>query len=615
MSFTYPLALLGLLAIPVIILIYILTSKYTEQTVTSTYIWNLSDKFLKRKNPLSGITGLIALILQILTVILITLVLAHPIITLPNAAKNYCFVLDASSSMNTVEDGETRFDRAQDEIINVIKKSKRGSAYSLVTVSDESVIIFESVTNKDIAIELVEKTEPTHTTADHKSVLNTAQELFNKETSSLIYLVTDKSYEEHQNVEKIINVANENTGNAAIYDVDYLHAANKLTVTANAISYIDTKTVTVNLLVNGKRVTSKSVDLTAGEQTAFSIEAAVDSFESFTVEIQDKDAYMLDNSVTSYNLKSDKSYSILIVTETGFFLEAVIDSLIDSDITTVSPDEYETMTDKYGLYIFDNYSPAELPDGAVWLINPQKNIENAGFSVKTSVQLPSPEPIQISNNTSTQVRKLLQGLDDGDIYVANYLKFSGIYLSHYTLYSYDSNPLIFAGANGLGNRQVVFGFDLHESDFALSTNYVMLARNLLQYCFPDVVDKSNYTVGEDALVNIVANASSITATSPSGEDIYMETDGSSAVLKLDEIGTYRIELKVAGASSVYNIFSAADLDESKPSEVGESFSLSGEKTDAKIDGQLDPIIVLFIILLLLFIADWGVYIYEKYQLR
>ena len=94
MSFTYPLALLGLIAIPVIILIYILNSKYTEQTVTSTYLWNLSDKFMKRKNPLNGITGLIGLILQILTVIIITLVLAHPIFTLPNAAKNYCFVYE-----------------------------------------------------------------------------------------------------------------------------------------------------------------------------------------------------------------------------------------------------------------------------------------------------------------------------------------------------------------------------------------------------------------------------------------------------------------------------------------------------------------------------------------
>ena len=56
MRFLFPLGLLGLIGIPVIIIIYILQSKFTEQTVNSNYIWHLSDRFLKRKNPLSGIT-------------------------------------------------------------------------------------------------------------------------------------------------------------------------------------------------------------------------------------------------------------------------------------------------------------------------------------------------------------------------------------------------------------------------------------------------------------------------------------------------------------------------------------------------------------------------------
>ena len=99
MSFLYPIGLLGLIGIPVIILIYILQSKYTEQTVNSTYIWHLSDKFLKRKNPLSGMTGIISLILQLLMVLIISFAISRPIITLPGAAYNYCFVLDASSSL------------------------------------------------------------------------------------------------------------------------------------------------------------------------------------------------------------------------------------------------------------------------------------------------------------------------------------------------------------------------------------------------------------------------------------------------------------------------------------------------------------------------------------
>ena len=43
--------------------------------------------------------------------------------------------------------------------------------------------------------------------------------------------------------------------------------------------------------------------------------------------------------------------------------------------------------------------------------------------------------------------------------------------------------------------------------------------------------------------------------------------------------------------------------------------LSGERVDIGTDGEFDPLMLLFACLALLFIADWGVYCYEKYQLR
>ena len=69
MRFLYPLGLLALIGVPLLIIIYILRSKYNEQTVPSTYLWTLSEKFFKRRNPFSGLTGIISLILQILMVV------------------------------------------------------------------------------------------------------------------------------------------------------------------------------------------------------------------------------------------------------------------------------------------------------------------------------------------------------------------------------------------------------------------------------------------------------------------------------------------------------------------------------------------------------------------
>ena len=54
MTFRYPFALLGLIAIPILIIIYIIRNKYKEVTAPTTYIWEVAAKMLKRKNPFSA---------------------------------------------------------------------------------------------------------------------------------------------------------------------------------------------------------------------------------------------------------------------------------------------------------------------------------------------------------------------------------------------------------------------------------------------------------------------------------------------------------------------------------------------------------------------------------
>ena len=614
MSFLHPLGLLGLIGIPIVIIIYILRSKYNEQTISSTYIWELSEKFLKRRNPLSGLTGLISLILQILTVTVISLAIARPVFVLPDAANDYCFVLDASGSMNIEHGKATRFDAAKDEINRVIKKAKDGSSFTLLCVSDESVITFQNITDKKYAMELVDGAEPEAVASDTARLLNTAQAYFTENPSSIMYLVTDKSYSKSENIE-VITVTDEKT-NFAVSDVEYSHSGGKLTVTASVVSYGADADLNISLSVDGEKKNDGSLSVKAGELTPVTLECSVPGFSSFEVKILNSDAYGADNSVTRYNLESDKTYSTLIVSETGFFFEAVLDALLDSEVVVVTPEEYEKLSEAtYGLYIFDSYEPSVLPNGAVWLINPDTNIKDSGFNVKGKISMPESDAIRKSASTSTMVRKLLEGIDGDDIYIKNYVKYSGMYLNFYTLFTYDSNPMIFAGANGLGNRQVVFAFDVHESDIALSTDFVMLIDNLIEYSFPDVIDSSDYVAGEEVVVNIASTMESVKAIAPSGDEVYMESDGTTATLTLDEVGTYKVVVTEGGRNSEYSVFAAAPISESVPVVAEEDFSLSGEREDVKIDGKYDPSTLLFVIFVLLFIADWGVYCYEKYQLR
>ena len=617
MSFTYPLGLLVLVGIPIVILIYILRSKYNEQTVTSTFIWKLSERFLKKRNPLSGLTGLISLLLQILIITVTAIAIAHPVFTLPGAAHDYCFVLDTTGSMNMKEGRTTRIELAKEEIEDVIRGAADGSTYTLSCVAGDTVKMFEGVTNKDKACELVESIEAEYTSADTAETLKVAQKYFDANTSALVYLVTDKTYGEHENIE-IIKVGKDGHDNYAVSGVTYSHTAGELNVTADVISYAKDATLTVEIYLDGASSPAAFADVSvkAGEKTAVELGCETPRFSSFRTAVKNSDGYGEDNGIITYNIKNDKTYSTLIVSETGFFFRAIIDAYLDSEVTVITPEEYPTHEGSYGLYIFDCYTPDSLPEGAVWLVNCTKSIENSGFGLRglESAKDGVGEIVK-SSSTASSVRKLLAGVDGTGIYISEYVKYSGMYLKFNTLFTYDSNPVIFAGTNGEGYRQVVFGFDLHDSDIALNPDFVILMRNLLDYSFPSVIDKSGFTVGEEAVVNVVAGAEAIKAHSPSGKEIYAESDGSTATFPLDEVGTYTVSMKISGADTSYSIYAAAHPAESAPTVREDSFSLSGERTYEKRDGEYDPTLILFICLALLFIADWGLFCYEKYQLR
>ena len=288
--------------------------------------------------------------------------------------------------------------------------------------------------------------------------------------------------------------------------------------------------------------------------------------------------------------------------------------MTDAKIDVVKPDEY-TGEGNYGLCIFHSFTPAELPDSAVWLINASKNVNDSGFGARGVITLEEPAEILKSSSTATTAQKLLSGVYGKDIYISEYVKYSGMYTRFTTLFSYDSNPLIFAGVNALGNREVVIGFDLHKADFSLSTDFVALLGNLLEYSCPDVLEKSDYVCGENAEINITANMQNVKAIAPDGREIYIDCSTDPALLSLDKVGTYTVKLLASGVEQSYNIYSGAPNGESDPLQVEESFTLAGERQYERSDGEFDPLLIILIALVLIFIADWMVYCYEKYQLR
>lgn len=637
MTFVYPLGLLGLIGIPILIIIYIIKNKYTEQTITSTYIWNLSEKFLKNKKPISKLKGLISLIMQCLAVLAISLILAHPIFIIPNAANDYCFILDASASMNKIQDNKTRFEIAKDKIKEEIYSSLDGSKYSFIVVGNE-IVEYTDYTSKNKAIETIDNIECSYISNNCTNSIKYAQEYYDKNRSLKTYLYTDKNY----TVENInlINVGN-NEANYAIVDGKYQinngytnsegnYVKGTIKFSGNVISYTNDSKIDLELYVDDELIDEMSVDVKSSEHYEYAFEVELSTFRKARIHIKNEDSLALDNDYELYNISEEQDYKALIVSDNEFYLQSILkvyDKVKTIDI--IKPSTYSNSYSGYNLYIFDSYSPDSLPtDGTIWFFNPKKSITGSRFSYRNSIDLNE-------NNTDSKYegkeliqatvygeeKKLVEGLIKTDgkdenkygLYVMKY-NIYGINKNFTTLFTCDDNPIIFTGVSQYGNREVVFGFDLHNSNLPLSYNYIRLMSNLLDYSFPTVLEKSNYVCGDSALINLLPNTKSIKITSPSNSTRYIDVNSATSSFLLTEIGNYNVSITLENNTVMeLNIYSSYPLEENTDTTI-DTLKLVGQPENNYSDGRYDNLIILFILLGLLFVADWMVYCYEQHQL-
>ncbi|MBP3396906.1 MAG: BatA and WFA domain-containing protein, partial [Clostridia bacterium] len=558
MRFLYPLGLLGLIGVPILILIYIIKNKYTEQTVASNYIWHYSERFLKRRKKLPKIAGLISLIMQLLAVVVISLSIAHPVITFPGAANEYCFIIDASGSMNMQSDGGSRLDAAKAEVATLIEESLQGGVYTLITVDDNSTdVLCLRESDKKKALEKLSGVVASFGDTEMADALSMAQGYFDANNGVRTYLVTDKRYEQHRNVELITVGGGEQ--NFALSDAKYTFDAENetLQVEVTLSAYGKDGEVSVSLFLGEEESPVDSKTLTLAADTAETVLFSVQTpgFGSFRLQLAGNDALAADNVLVVYNRISENDQTALIVSATPFFLQSVLGAVGNVAVTTVTPDAYakagggmagSVPVTGYSLYIFDSYTPAALPaDGSVWLLNAQGNLAEAGFSVQGEVALQEAVPLTLTTSSASMAKRLVENLRGEAVHVYKYMKY-GLYSNFTTLYSYRGQPLVFAGQNTLGNNQVVFAFSLHDSNFTMLADFIPLMDNLISYSFPGVLDRVNYVSGEALEINVPAGCTEIKIETPGGDVAYPTSGLAAREYLLREPGAYTVSLTVGG---------------------------------------------------------------------
>ncbi len=636
MKLQYPYALLLLLAIPVLILIYILRNKYREETAPSTYIWELSQKFMKKRNPLRKVEHLLALIVEILTIAGMSLALAHPTFVLTGQADNIVFVLDGSASMNmTHEENKTRFESAKEQIAKVAKDAKTGSAFTLVLASDQAHVVCESVTDKTRFEMYLESTKASYLSSTLDDSMTVAQQFMSNGTTNVCYLATDK---------KILETYTKNVNVLSVYDDSKNYAINSLSyvyypvsskrekpqigISGTATSYTCDEKLRIHFYVNDESIGYSDFDTKANTPLVLSLPdqdvtyTSADAIKSVKAVIDNEDALMLDNTFTIYNNEAGSTTRVLVVSDSPFYFKAIFQALNNVSATIISSSSYSSSYTGYDITVFDSYTPSALPKtGAVWFFGTD-TVSDCGFLAQKQETIDGGGTLVYANNSDLLYQELTSSVSaKKDIIVSKYVRYSlpsngsnFTSILNYISDTKDTIPAVFAGKNPLGQREVVFAFDLHDSNLPLLYDFVVLMRNFVDYSNPQILSTFSYENGESTLLSLPDNLTDLVAKLPSGKEVPLDTANDQTTFTLSEVGNYQITATYDdGSTKDIFVYSQYPKEEENPSAIDSTdHSIVLPAEVKKGDGLFDNILPWVIAAAVFFSVDWILYTYEQY---
>lgn len=194
MSLLAPLGLLGLLALPVIVGLWMLKLRRPERDVSSTFLWQHLVRDVEANAPWQRLRRSLLLLLQLLCALLLVAVVVRPAFERPaSLAHDLVLVVDASASMSATDVPLDRLDAARRAAIEALRELPAGGRVSVIAAGDTARVVANEATDPAQAARAIEAIEPSTGTGDMEAALRLADALAARAIGSRILVVTDAS--------------------------------------------------------------------------------------------------------------------------------------------------------------------------------------------------------------------------------------------------------------------------------------------------------------------------------------------------------------------------------------------------------------------------------------
>jgi hypothetical protein len=371
MEFLNPTALLGLFALPLLLVPYLIRKK-PRRLVFSSLLLFMEGGVQASGRPWGRINLPPIFFLQLLLLALLIFALSEPVFSV--RPTNIAVVLDNSASMQTLEDGKTRLSLAKESASSVIGElGATGNIDLYLTTPRLAKVRAAPLTPVEAkaAVGAITAYDIGDPSIDYDHVLS---QLARERKYERVYLITDHPGRGQTATARVITVGRPQQNLAVTaFEIHRSSLVNaRLEANAKLTNFSD-RDEKIKLVLKGSGTTLASRELTVGADKT--VTANFEGFAeqpSYEVAIEARDALPLDNRRFAI-APASRNLQILAVTPRPQAMMS-LKSIPGVRVDVVSPAEYEkSERTGYGLEIFHFSAPGALPQNPALFILPPEN--------------------------------------------------------------------------------------------------------------------------------------------------------------------------------------------------------------------------------------------------
>ena len=559
MSFLSPIAALFALALPVVIVFYLLKRKRVVKLVSSTLLWQKFIADTQASAPFQKLRHNWLLLLQLLLLALVVFALMRPFLS-GNARETNLrvIILDGSASMQATDEKPSRFEKARAEALKWVDGLRDGEQM-MVLLAGASTEVKQSPTSDKAALRrALQSSTPADSPTRLADALKTAGAFtFEKRgeetvTSGEIHLFSDGAAPDledlaNKNLPLIYHRVGVGGNNAGIVRIDVKANPEEPSQRAvfASIGNFSTNSIQTDaeLLFDGQLLQTRSLTLepTNSQVQIFTTPQTKDGV--FTLRLTVEDDLAADNQASIVSLMPTP-VKALLVTKGNRFLEKALKGAPSLQLSTAP--QLTDGAEAFDLVVLDDVIPAVWPRVNTLAIHTASTNWFAGWATAKSppiVDWKSAHP-------------LLRFVNFDNVQIAESLAVKpppwGI-----SLVESPQTPLIIAGE--LSRQRLVWiGFDPLQSTWPLRISFPIFMANAVDWLNPASANSGLYLVqpGNAFRYPLPAKTGSAQLTTPDGRTRSLPIDEGTRELVIGDThkqGIYRLKAGTNEATFCVNL--------------------------------------------------------------